>query len=432
VSTPSSRPTYVRHYVLAALLVITAINYVQRNCIGPAATTIQESLDVSGVALDLAIGAFFYTYTFFQIPSGWLAQRVGPRLILPLYATGWSLALALCAAATGFWGLYLARLAIGAFQAGIFPCATLILAVWYPTALRGTATALLNSFMLLGGAAGSAAVGYLLNPVGFPYLLNQPLSWQTIFLLYAAPGVLWAAWFLWWFRDRPADHPSVNNAERDLLPREEPPAPTAPSRASWLVVLTVPVVLLCTQQCFRAAAPRLFESRLPTYLEKERGQDKKTAAILSTWPQWFGVVGGLVGGMLSDYLLRRTRSRFVGRNLVAIGSLVVCLGWYAAAWFATDVYVAVFLLATGSFFFNFSSPCAYALVIDIGSKHLPIAFGAMNMVGNLGAAVFTSTIMLMVNAGGWPLAFGVWVLLHVIAIVCWLLLDPSRTIGEES
>src|SRR5262249_42610831 len=152
---PAERPTSIRHLVLVALLVITAVNYIQRNCISPAATTIEAELNVTGPELDLAAGAFFLAYTIMQVPSGWLAHRRGTRVILSLYAAGWSLALIGCAVARNFTELYAGRLAMGVLQAGIFPCATLILAVWYPASQRGFATASLNSFMLIGGAAGT-------------------------------------------------------------------------------------------------------------------------------------------------------------------------------------------------------------------------------------------------------------------------------------
>jgi MFS family permease len=429
------KPTSVRHYVLLALLVITAINYIQRNCIGPASTTIEATINVTPEQLDAASGAFFLTYTLLQIPSGWLAKRLGPRLVLPFYAIGWSLALAGCAAATGFLGLYFGRIVMGAFQAGIFPAATMVLAVWYPASLRGTATALLNSFMLLGGAAGGATAGYLLDPVGFPYLLSTPLTWQMLFLVYSIPGILWAIWFVWWFRNSPAEHPSTNEAERELLrlstaaPTPAVPPPTTPA-TGWFILLSLPLLLICTQQFFRAAAPRLFDYRLPTYLEKERGLSVKDATAMAAWPQYAGVVGGLIGGMLSDLILRRTRSRYLARNGVAVGGLAVCLIWYVAAWFAPNVHIAGVLLAVGAFFFNFSSPSAYALVIDIGGKHLPVVFGAMNMAGNFGAYAFVTLLMTMVSWGGWEFAFAVWASLHVVALLCWLLLDPSKNIGE--
>ena len=458
------RPTLVRHYVLAALLLITAVNYVQRNCISPAATTIEASIGISRTGLDAAAGAFFLAYTLLQVPSGRLAKWWGPRVALTVYAAGWSLALAACAAATGFWGLYLGRVALGVLQAGIFPCATLILASWYPASLRGTATALLNSFMLLGGAAGTMLTGQLLTAI----------SWQAIFLLYAVPGLVWAAWFYWWFRDRPENHPSVNEAERELLAADKPPDPPAPPpfRVSLAAALALPLVLLYTQQAFRAAAPRVFDSRMmPTYCEgrlvtpegfaamaalplspatagqplagvlgglgpwwaEGRPAHKAVvarAASLSAWPQWLGVVGGLVGGMLSDYVLRRTGSLRWARNGVALGSLFVCLAFYIpGAFLVKDVYLTAALFSIGSFFFNFSSPCAYALCIDMGGRHLAVVFGLMNMAGNLGAWAFVTSVMSMVGFGGWPFAFGIWAALHVAAILCWLFLDSERKIA---
>jgi MFS family permease len=464
----SQRPSTLRHWVLASLLVITAINYIQRNAISPAATTIEEDLHISGRQLDLAAGAFFLAYTLLQVPSGWLAQRWGPRLTLALYAAGWSLAFVLCALATGFLELYLGRLAMGALQAGVFPCATLILQVWYPSTQRGLATALLNSFMLLGSAGGVMLAGYLLEPLG----------WRGVFLLYAGPGLVWAAWFVWWFRNNPAEHAGVNQAELDLLAGPPPdlplltprpgarelagapsggivaPSPVSalPSRppdslphlpaaateeavarpaATWLLVLTsVPLLLLCTQQCFRAAANRLFDSRLPTYLERQRGLSKKDAAVLSSYPQWAGIVGGIFGGALSDLVLRRTRSRRLARNGIAILSLFSSMAVYLAAWFVADTTQAMLVLSAGAFLFCFSSPCAYALCIDIGGKHLAVVFGLMNMVGNLGSTLFVSSIMTLVRLGGWEMALMIWLGLHLAAIVCWFFLDPNVVIGE--
>ncbi|MFQ3649132.1 MAG: MFS transporter, partial [Gemmataceae bacterium] len=363
----------------------------------------------------------------------------------------------MCGLAVEFWGLYWGRTLMGIFQAGIFPAATLILAVWYPASLRGTATAMLNSFMLLGGATGSAVVGYLLEPVGFPYLLSTPLSWRSVFLWYSLPGFVWAVWFFWWFRNRPEEHPSVNAAELALLrsgresdwskqadekkpsqPLQPPWAATSampvapPSVIASRLLLALPLMLLCTQQFFRAAAPRFFEARLPTYLETQRQLGPKEATFLAAWPQYAGVVGGLVGGILSDLLLRRTRSRYLARNGVAMFGLVLCLGWYLAAYFVADVYLACMLLAAGSFFFNFSSPAAYALVIDLSGKYLPVVFGSMNMAGNFGAYALVSLWSWMVALNGWELALSIWLSLHAVALVCWLLLNPSKSFGEGS
>ncbi|HZY85405.1 MAG TPA: MFS transporter, partial [Gemmataceae bacterium] len=133
------RPTWVHHVVLAALCAIAAINYVQRNSISVAETTIRAELHLTPEGSGDAIGAFFLAYALLQIPSGWLAQRWGGRLALTVFAAGWSVALGLCALANTLSTLVVGRALMGALQAGIFPCSTLILAAWYPASRRGFA-----------------------------------------------------------------------------------------------------------------------------------------------------------------------------------------------------------------------------------------------------------------------------------------------------
>jgi MFS family permease len=453
---PLIRPTIVRHFVLASLLVITMINYVQRNCIGTAATTIEQGLGIPRIRLDFAMAAFFWAYTFAMVPSSWLSQRLGPRLALSLFAGGWSLATLAIAFSVGFYDLCMWRLALGVLQAGVFPCATLIIAVWYPTGQRGLATALLNSFMLIGGAFGSLLTGWLLGPVGRLLdgvgPLTQDDAWRGVFALFALPGLAWSVWFYWWFRNRPQDHPGVNQAELALLPHEQPAAAPDVRRGGsgvpWLLILTsVPLLLLFTQQAFRAGANRLFDSRLPTYFEEERliGHDrldsaskeerleaKRTAATLASLPQWAGVIGGIVGGSLSDWVLRRTGSRRMARSGVAILSLLSSVGVYLLAWPIQDVWLAAGVLAFGAFLFCFSSPCAYALTIDVGGKNLAVIFGLMNMIGNLGSAVFVNSVSGLVSLGGWELLFAVWIGMHLAAMACWVFLSPDVTIGEPA
>src|SRR5262249_35410792 len=165
---------------------------------------IEEGLPILRTRLDSAMGAFFWAYTFFMVPASWLSQRWGPRLALSLFAGGWSLVTLACACAVGFADLYAARLLLGILQAGVFPCATLILAVWYPKTQRGLATALLNSFMLIGSAVGTWLTSKLLAPMdrlvdGLGPLTDRD-GWRAVFALFALPGLVWAVWFYWWFR----------------------------------------------------------------------------------------------------------------------------------------------------------------------------------------------------------------------------------------
>jgi len=387
-----ARPTNLRHFVLVALLVITSINYVQRNCISPASTTIQADLHLDLVEIGAAMGTFFLFYTVAMVPSGMVAQWLGGKWALVLFAATWSLALAAASLARDYGELWWSRATLGVLQAGIFPCATLILQAWYPATRRGLATALLNSFMLIGGVVGAAITGRLLTLL---HSDEHPEVWRHIFLGFAVPGWSGPLWFAWWFRNRPQDDPRVNQAELDLitgarpivaspslgdkapvhvrpgetgvsaaedqvtgaapapvaLPPEQRPALVRHGPAMLFVFALVTLALLYTQQGFRAGANRLPDTWMPTYYQQERGQSKETAAYLSAFLQAMGVVGGLTGGMISDEVLRRTGSRRAARNGVALLGLLGGVALYVAAYPLGNVYLATLVFGMGVFVF---------------------------------------------------------------------------------
>jgi sugar phosphate permease len=420
-----SRPTYVRHLVLAALCLITTINYIQRNSLGGAETTVRADLHVERNDTGLAGGAFFLSYALCQIPSGWLAQRWGGRCTLSIYAAGWSITMALTAVATSLPVLVGARGLMGAFQAGIFPCSTMILASWYPVTRRGFTSAMLNSFMLIGGVIASWVTAQLIGPLG----------WRWLFLLYSAPGLAWAAWFAVWFRNRPQEHPAVNAAELAIISSggETQKKSTFSAKVPWLAIfLSSTLWLICVQQFCRAGALRLFDFWLPTYLQEARGQTVESANYWTSVSLLAGVLGGMIGGVLSDFVLIRTGSRRAARQGVTIGSIVVALVFYALAYQVADVWAAMLLACLGVLIMTFASPCAYALTMDMGGRNLGVIFATMNMAGNLGSWAFITFLPRFVEEKNWDKALFVFAAMLVVAIVCWLFLNPNGIIGERA
>jgi sugar phosphate permease len=454
-----NRPTAIRYYVLAALCLVTLINYMQRNSIGGVETTLRSDLQIDQTVTGRAMSFFFVSYALMQIPCGWLAQRWGPRRALTAYTVGWSLATATLALAHGPASLYGSRLAMGILQAGIFPCATLIMVAWLPASQRGFASALLNSFMLIGAAFVSNLTAFLLAPLG----------WRALFVVYAFPGLAWAAWFWFWFRDSPQEHRSVNAAELAEIEAgrakqregsgKNRSAVKAPGRAWLLVILSLPLWLICVQQFCRAGANRFTDQWLSTYLQEgplkhltDLSQRKALANNLASAPHYAGVVGGLIGGGLSDYVLRKTGRRRAARNGVAAVSLLLTTLSYLPLLIVENSAAHVFFFSFGSFLSAFAAPCAYAVSMDVGGRNLPVVFGAMNMFGNFGAAAITGVTPYLIQrpnglgaaAGGalaaqpsvsllfppdWHWAIGLFISIHVVALVCWLLIDPNRAVG---
>src|SRR5262245_5403733 len=157
----SEKPTRVRFLVLGVLCAIAFIAYVQRYCIGVLAAPMRSAFGTTDQQMGWVMGAFFLTYSAFQLPAAWLAQRWGTRRALSVFAAAWSACTALGACAPNWQTLLATRLAMGAGEAGIFPCTMNTLSRWFPPTRRAWACGLLGSAMAVGGAAGTSLTGVL-------------------------------------------------------------------------------------------------------------------------------------------------------------------------------------------------------------------------------------------------------------------------------
>src|SRR5262249_54124294 len=238
-------PTRVRCLVLAALCLAATIAYIPRNCIGVAEGSIRASLGLSEYEMSWVMSSFFITYAVLQIPTAWLGHVWGARRALTVFAVSWSVASGVMGLALGMPLLLLARLGMGAAQAGLFPCSASSVAKWFPSRRWALANGLLGSSMQIGGAVAAMLTGSL---------LQEGHTWSWLFVLYALPGLGWAALFLLWFRDRPEEHPGVNAAELALIrgPRPAEAAQEVPEPAEsapWNALFTSrAMVCICGQQ----------------------------------------------------------------------------------------------------------------------------------------------------------------------------------------
>jgi ACS family glucarate transporter-like MFS transporter len=420
-------PSAVRYLVLVALCLAAAIAYVPRNCINVAEEAIRSDLGLNKYEMSWVMSAFFLTYAVFQIPTGWLGHVWGTRRALALFACAWSVAGGLAGLALGLPLLLLTRLGMGVAQAGLFPCATASVAKWFPARRWALANGLLGSFMQVGAAAAAIATGLLLASLG----------WRWLFVLYALPGVAWAAWFFVWFRDSPEEHPDVNAAELALIQgtgeARQRPTPGARLPVPWLALLTSPALLcICGQQFFRAAGYMFYTSWFPTFLKETRDVSTPQAGVLTSLPLWAFMAGSAVGGLVSDWTFARTGSRRLSRQGLAVASMLACALLIVAAFFIRDAWLAVLVMAAGSFCSSFAGPCAYTITIDMGGKHVAPVFATMNMAGNLGAAVFPTLVPPLVDAtGSWDVVLFLFAGIYVAAGLCWIPFNPNRTLFDR-
>lgn len=419
--------------VLFGLCLAAGLAYVHRGCLSVVESTVREELGISPREMGWALGVFFWAYALFQIPTGLLVDRWGPRRSLCLFGVLGAITVAMSAgtlwvdAATGMVVLFAARLLMGVAQAGLFPASTRAITRWIPLRRRAFAAGVLQSCMSLGSALGAFITAQLLGIV----------SWPWVFVIYAIPGLLWSAWFFGWFRDSPDEHRGVNQDERELLSTDAPKT-TLSEPSAWSAIFANPAVpLLCAQQFFRAAAAVFWITWCPTYLQLTYGLGPRTAGALTSLPILGFVLGSVFGGVIADRILSAGRSRRASRCGTAIGSTLIAVVLFGLVFLVPTDFagVGIALLSLAAMASGGGNSCSYSTAMDLGGRNLATIFGAMNMCGNFGSAVMAQIVPEWVRWFSWPAV----VLLvggsYALGLVFWLPLNPDakrRLTPEES
>lgn len=438
---PTASPSHVRFSVSAWLALAAVFAYLCRNSLVVAESHLRADLGISETQMGFILGpAFFWTYALAQIPTAWLGERFGSRRCLPGFATAWSLATAAIAFASGFGLLLVSRIGNGISQAGIFPCSARTIAIWNPQTGRAFASGTLGAAMSVGGAVGAGLTGWMLGYIPAKF----------IFAIFAVPGILWAIGFWFWFRERPEEHGSVNEAECNLIregnEKKEATDRTTIDWSMWQQLTTSPAAwLICGQQFFRAAGYAFFASWFATYLMETRDVSTAKSGVLTAMVLLATVLGSTLGGVTSDAVFRATRSLGLARKGVAGVSLTLCAILVFSAFFVADPTAAVLVISFGAFLAAFAGPCAYTVTMDMGGKNVASLFSTMNMIGNFGAGLMpwivprfktwieeTPSLIARCNGNSWNAVLVLFAVTYLGAAICWSMLNTRGTVFDQS
>jgi sugar phosphate permease len=428
ISALAERPSNIRYWVLAAFCAAATIAYIQRYAINLLTPSILESLSLSKPEMGAAMAGFFAGYALMQIPSGGFGDRWGSRKALALYALVWSLSTALMAAAWDLTSLVCIWTLAGMAQAGLFPCAMIGLSHWLPATRRAVASGMLSTFMNVGAVLSPLLAGWLRDDLSY--------TWREVFVWLSAPGILWAVFYFWWYRDRPHEHSAVNEQERALIALGqslEVGAPVKPSTPWARLARDSRMWFICAQQFFRAAAQVFFGTWFATFLDESKDIAADEVAWLASLPPALLIAGSLVGGVLSDWLLARTGSRRLSRQGLAVVNLLICATLFFSAALSDDSYLRVALISAGCLFMTIGGVSAYTITMDVGGRHVGAVFSTMNMSGSIGAAVFPFYAgWLVETTKTWDSVLFSMAAIYVAAAVCWALLNPEGTLADET
>lgn len=446
------RPTRVRYGVMGYLCSLAFILYIDRICIGQAGTAMKAALDLSNSQWGWVGVAFQIAYGIFEPTTGHWGDRFGSRRVLIRIVLWWSAFTALTGCVCkfsyevfpnvvfdGFVLLLLIRFLFGAGEAGALPNAARVISIWFPPGKRGPSQALITFCAQFGGATAPAVAAYFIH--------SEFIGWRGAFVIFGGLGVVWAWFFARWFRDDPATHPNVNDAERQYILGSRAvvqPGETAASDAHhipWRLVFANPNIWLLgiANTCTSFYSYMLF-FWFPTYLKEARGLDEITSGRLGSLPFLFGATGVLIGGYCGDWLTARTGSRRLA--LDSMGTIGLFLaGILVASSVSADVpYIAVLLCSIGYFFSYIQLAAWWAVMSDIGGRHLGALFGLCNMIGLAGGGisqVFLGTFADHMKKLGftgraqWDPAFYLYGGVLMVGGVLWLFINPRRTVVPE-
>jgi nitrate/nitrite transporter NarK len=398
----------MRYLVLAFLCLVAVIAYVQRLGVQTADKQLQAEFHVNTEQLGTLGTAWLIGYAITQVPAGWLADRIGSRLALGGFAVLWSLLAGSIGLCGDFGQLVALWFAMGLAMGGVFPCAAKAIGAWFPDTEKATASGLLGSFTLLGTAAASFLTARL---------LALPLSWRWVYLIYGVVGVLWAVVYLAAVPERAGG--------RSLAPPM--------TRDDWSrLVRSGPLWFLCGQQFFRAGAMIFFLNWFPKFLRESRQFSETEAGDYAACVNLAALVGGVLGGFFSDWLLRKTGLRRLSRQGLAVVAMSAAGGLVLLTRGIEDPLAAVAIFAIGAFVATFGGVAGYTTAIEFGGRRIGLVFSLMNMAGNLGAALVNQAVgSLKERTGSWDIALAAIAVIFLVDAICWALLNPKEPLFEE-
>jgi MFS family permease len=415
-------PTKARFVVIALMMTLAVITYVDRVGISVALPVITKDLGLTTIERAWVLAAFAWAYAIFEIPGGWLGDKIGPRKVLMRIVIWWSFFTAATGWAMGATSLILTRLLFGAGEAGAFPNMTRVFTTWLPVKERERAQAMLWMATRVTGAFTPLLVAWIISGIG----------WRRTFEVFGVIGVVWAIVFFWWFRDSPAEHPSVNKAELALLP---PASQTAISHSGvpWGVIFSNPHVwLLSIQYMCLAYGWWFYVTWLPTYLQQARGTSMNLGALLSGLPLLLGGLGCLVSATLIPRLSARYGSVAKARRTIAITGFLGASTCIVIFTRIQDPVQAMFVLGMAGFFNDFVMPAAWAGTMDVGGRYSGTVSGAMNTLGSVAGASNALVVgyLLLWTSNNWTLTFYISAAIYLMGAVCWLFLDSHTPVEQ--
>lgn len=429
VNQQQAKHNKTRYYILAMIFLVTSLNYGDRATLSMAAAPMSQELGLSSVTMGYIFSAFGWAYVIGQIPGGWLLDKFGARRVYFWSIILWSFFTILL----GFVdilgsipliiaSLFLLRFLVGLSESPAFPGNSQIVAAWFPTKERGTAAAIFNSAQYFATVIFAPFMGWLVAHI----------HWQSVFWIMGGLGIVIA--FIWLkVIYSPEKHPTINSNEFKYL--QAGGAITSMGENQLKVadennkmnfknikkLLSSRMLLgiFIAQYCITCLT-YFFLTWFPVYLVKERHMSILEAGFAAVLPALCGFIGGVLGGVISDKLIKMNKSLTFSRKFPIIFGMLLSTSIVVCNY--VDSQIAILFFMSLAFFGKGFGALGWAVMSDVAPKEMVgLSGGLFNTFGNTAGIVIPIVIGYIINSTGSFNGALVFVGIHaVIAIICYL------------
>lgn len=393
-----------RHEVIALLFVMMIINQGDRATLSIAGASLADEMGLGHAQMGWLFSAFAWAYMLLQLPGGLAIDRFGSIRVLGLAIVAWSVftgligTVAMMPVGLAFFAVFALRFLVGAAEAPCFPANSKIVSMWFPTAERGTATAIFNSSQYFAAVVFTPLLAWISTRWGWPW----------VFYVMGAAGVAMGVVFIRRIK-APVEHPSLAPVELQTMQAggaslREHTGSRAPqqgwrdtwTRARSLLSQRMFLGIYLAQFCI-STLTFFFLTWFPVYLVQQRGLSLLDAGLLAAVPAIFGFIGGITGGMLSDWMLRKGLSLTLARKLPIFIGMTLSMSMILCNYVSTDLLVVLFMAL--AFFGKGVGALGWAIIADVSPKGSIGMNGAIfNTFGSLAGIVTPVVIGYMVQS----------------------------------
>lgn len=383
--------------VLILLALSAFINFVDRGNLSAAAPLLKKQLSLSDPQLGILLSAFFWSYAFFQIASGWLVDHLDVKWMLAAGFFVWSVSTAATGLAGSFALLLAARLVLGVGESVVYPSYSKILARYFSEDQRGVANSIIITGFYAGPAFGLFFGGMLMGKYG----------WQSFFVVLGLLSLLWLLPWLQWMPRGPGEASPPNN------PHEESPGilEILKLRSAWGTC----AALACLDYL-----SYFFLTWIPTYLVRGRNFSMdQMAGVMGAAYVVCALVAATCGWLSDRWIVAGTTPTFVRKGFTSVGMTGAALFLIPSVLAGPKLASVMLVLVAASL--GVSSSNVWAITQTLaGPRAAGRWTGIENFVGNLGGALApVLTGFVLGRTGHYFWAFAITAVVSLLGALSW-------------